>query len=105
MARAKSEELKSKSQKLVAASPLLKSHVDQQLFALDVNNVAEGAVAAAGGVEVNAALADAQVTDVEMVEERGQRRADSVAVLSVRAWTGAKYRREHKKNSAGSPAL
>src|SRR5215469_16723143 len=64
--------LEARGQKPAASSLLLKRHIHQQLIALDVDHVAEGAVAAASKVEVHAAASHAQVPDAQVIEEPRQ---------------------------------
>ncbi len=49
-------------------SSLLECHVDQQFFALDIDNVAEGALALAGEVESDTSSANPQIADVKMLK-------------------------------------
>ena len=74
-----------------ARSSFLKRHVYQKLVTFYIDYIAEGAITATGEVEADAAVADPQVTHVEMVEEPRQHGIDDVQLFARSARADAEH--------------
>src|SRR5262252_3914057 len=86
-------------------SLLLERHIHQQLVALDVDDVAECALAATGKVEIDPAVPDAQVADAQLIEERRQRGVNDIQLFAGRAGADSQHRGQEQEDRAGSPGL
>src|SRR5215472_5798590 len=93
------------SGEVCSATLLSKRHVYGQLVAFDVHHIAEGTVATAREIKTDAAVADAQVADIQVVKPLRQLRVDDVQLFSWRAGANAKNRNQDQKQRAGCPGL
>ena len=78
-------------------SPLLKCDVHQQLIAFDIDNVAEGPLAATRKIEPNAAAAHEHVANRQVLKKVRQLRVHNIQLSSLGAGTDAEHRHQDKK--------
>src|SRR5579884_1515163 len=87
------------------SASLLECDVDQQLFALHIDNVAEGALALSREVEPYASATDPQVTNVQVLQPLRQFGIDDVQLFARRAWPQPQDGGEYQEHRARSPRL
>src|SRR5205823_4565257 len=71
---------------------ILERHIDQQLLAMHIHNVAEGTIAAPSKVEAYTALPYLQISDMQLIEKIGQHRINDVQFFPVSARTNSQDR-------------